>query len=302
MGSVFYDIEQKSGALKGAFLHTILSEVYYFAHEVVMIEWFSSLAHYQQALLATLFTWGVTVLGASVVIFFRAVHKDVMDATLGFSSGVMIAASFWSLLLPANEMAHELGFSSDAVLIMGFFCGGVLLFAGDRIFDFVKAKMPEDSDDIDKKRASLLVFSITLHNIPEGLCVGVAFGSLAYGAKGATLVSACVLALGIGIQNFPEGAAVSVPLRREGFSRSRAFFWGQISGAVEPIAGVCGALLVTHVKTMLPFCLSFAAGAMIYVVSKELIPESQSGEKKDVMALFTLVGFAVMMLLDVTFS
>ncbi len=267
-----------------------------------MIRWFSSLAYYQQALLATLFTWGVTALGASVVIFFKAMHKDVMDAMLGFSSGVMIAASFWSLLLPADKMAQEQGLSSCSVLIFGFICGGALIFAGDKIFDLIKAKMPENDDDIGKKRASLLVFSITLHNIPEGLCVGVAFGSLAYGAKGATLASACLLALGIGLQNFPEGAAVSVPLRREGLSRSNAFFWGQISGAVEPLSGVCGALLVTHVKIMLPFCLSFAAGAMIYVVSKELIPESQSGEKKGLMALFTLVGFAVMMLLDVIFS
>jgi ZIP family zinc transporter len=181
----------------------------------------------------------------------------------------------------------------------GFLSGGGLLFVGDKIYSALER---ENASSPHKKRALLLVFSITLHNIPEGLCVGVAFGSLAYGLSGANLASACLLALGIGLQNFPEGTAVSVPLRREGVSRSRSFFWGQISGAVEPVSGVLGALLVMYVRTLLPFCLSFAAGAMLYVVVEELIPESQSGEKKDVMAIFTLIGFSFMMALDMIFS
>lgn len=267
-----------------------------------MIQWFSSLDHSLQALFATLFTWGVTALGASLVIFFKHIHKNVMDAMLGLAAGVMIAASFWSLLLPAAEMARTLGFSSCAVLICGFLSGGILLFIGDKAFSLAEKRMPQNSALGKKKRSALLIFSITLHNIPEGLCVGVAFGSLTYGLDGATLASSCLLALGIGLQNFPEGTAVSVPLRREGLSRGRAFFWGQISGAVEPIAGVAGAMLVTYVRTLLPFCLSFAAGAMIYVVVEELIPEIGSSEKKDVMALFALIGFSVMMLLDTIFS
>lgn len=264
-----------------------------------MIQWFSSLAPWQQALLATIFTWGVTAAGASLVFFFKNIHKNVMDAMLGLAAGVMIAASFWSLLLPASEMAEELALPTLPVLLCGFLSGGVLLFIGDKIFSALEKK---NASSPQKKRASLLVFSITLHNIPEGLCVGVAFGSLAYGLSGANLAAACLLALGIGLQNFPEGTAVSVPLRREGVSRVRAFFWGQISGFAEPISGVLGALLVMYVRTLLPFCLSFAAGAMLYVVVEELIPESQSGEKKDVMALFTLIGFSVMMLLDMVFS
>lgn len=264
-----------------------------------MIQWFSALVPWQQALLATLFTWGVTAAGASVVFFFKNINKNVMDAMLGFAAGVMVAASFWSLLLPAADMARTLGFSPLPVLLFGFLSGGALLFIGDNVFSILERK---NACSGRKKRSALLIFSITLHNIPEGLCVGVAFGSLAYGLSGANLASACLLALGIGLQNFPEGTAVSVPLRREGASRARAFLWGQISGAVEPAAGVLGALLVMRVRTLLPFCLAFAAGAMIYVVTAELIPESQSGKKKDVMAFFTLVGFCVMMALDMIFS
>ena len=264
-----------------------------------MIQWFSSLAPWQQALLATLFTWGVTAAGASVVFFFKNINKNVMDALLGFAAGVMIAASFWSLLLPAADMAQTLGMSALPVLLFGFLSGGGLLFVGDKVYSALER---ENASSQQKKRCALLIFSITLHNIPEGLCVGVAFGSLAYGLSGANLAAACLLALGIGLQNFPEGTAVSVPLRREGASRRTAFFWGQISGAVEPVSGVLGALLVMYVRTLLPFCLSFAAGAMLYVVVEELIPESQSGEKKDVMAIFTLIGFSVMMALDMIFS
>lgn len=263
-----------------------------------MINYFSNLSPIVQALLASLFTWGVTILGASIVFFFKKVKKGVMDALLGFSAGVMIAASFWSLLSPAIEMAE--GFKMNAWLITfcGFFCGGLLLFLGDKFYNFISEKK-KFSGNVKIKRCLMLIFSITLHNIPEGLVVGVAFGSLAYGIEGATLAAAITLAIGIGLQNFPEGSAVSLPLRREGLSRRKAFFFGQLSGVVEPIAAVIGALLVLKIQTLLPFLLSFAAGAMIYVVVEELIPESQSNSKKDLMALFTLVGFSIMMILDV---
>ncbi len=267
-----------------------------------MISWFFSLSPVFQALFATLFTWLITLLGASIVFFFKEVKKGIMDALLGFSAGVMIAASFWSLLSPAIEMANNMNMISWLVVFCGFFSGGLLLFTGDKLYDFVHQKMVNKMDTSTSgklKRCLMLVFSITLHNIPEGLVVGVAFGSLAYSIEGSSLASALTLALGIGLQNFPEGSAVSLPLRREGFSRKKAFFFGQLSGAVEPIAAIVGAILVLKIQTLLPFLLSFAAGAMIYVVVEELIPESQSNKKKDVMALFTLIGFSVMMILDV---
>lgn len=268
-----------------------------------MIEWFCNLDYYLQALLATIFTWFITALGACIVFFFKKINKSVMDAMLGFAAGVMIAASFWSLLAPAIEMADELKMCSWVVIFIGFVGGGLLLFSGDKIYDYFDKKFkknkPKGKENHSLKRCLMLVFSITLHNIPEGLAVGVAFGSLAYGLDGATLGAACMLALGIGLQNFPEGTAVSVPLRREGFSRKKAFFYGQLSGIVEPISGVLGALLVIKVRFLLPYLLAFAAGAMIYVVVEELIPESQTNKKKDLMALFTLIGFAVMMIMDV---
>ena len=259
-----------------------------------MFNLFCSLAPVWQALASSLFMWAMTAAGAAAVFLFRSTNKYVMMWMLGLSAGVMTAASFWSLLMPAAEMCEELGFSSSAVLTLGFFLGGAVLFFCDAAFARCEKR--------EKTRSAMLVFSVTLHNIPEGLCVGVAFGALAYGLPGASLAGAMLLALGIGLQNFPEGTAVSVPLRREGVSRSRSFFWGQISGAVEPVSGVLGALLVMYVRTLLPFCLSFAAGAMLYVVVEELIPESQSGEKKDVMAIFTLIGFSFMMALDMIFS
>lgn len=262
-----------------------------------MIDYFMELNHVPQAFIATLFTWGVTALGASLVFLFKKVNKSVMDAMLGFAGGVMIAASFWSLLSPAIEMAENLDMIAWLVASLGFFSGGLLLFIGDKFFDKFDKKREKTSNKV--KRCLMLIFSITLHNIPEGLAIGVAFGSLAYGLEGATLAAACLLALGIGIQNFPEGTAVSVPLRREGLSRKKSFFFGQLSGVVEPIAGVVGALLVLKMRLMLPFLLSFAAGAMIYVVVEELIPESQTNKKKDLMALFTLVGFSIMMILDI---
>lgn len=263
-----------------------------------MIEFFTNLNHVTQALIATIFTWGITALGAAFVFFFKNVRKGIMDAMLGFAAGVMIAASFWSLLSPAIDMAENLGMNTWLITAIGFMSGGLLLFIGDKIFNKLDIKNQDTNNNF--KRCLMLIISITLHNIPEGLAVGVAFGSLAYGIEGATLAAACLLAFGIGIQNFPEGTAVSVPLRREGLSRRKSFFFGQLSGIVEPISGVIGALLVMRIRLLLPFLLAFAAGAMIYVVVEELIPESQSNNKKDLMALFTLIGFSIMMILDIS--
>lgn len=266
-----------------------------------MINFFEGLSPITQAFVATIFTWGVTVLGASIVFFFKEVKKGIMDALLGFSAGVMIAASFWSLLNPAIDMAQDMNMISWLVVFAGFFSGGLLLFLGDKIYVFLSKRIKKSNAKTSSKikRCLMLIFSITLHNIPEGLVVGVAFGSLAYGLEGATIASAVTLALGIGLQNFPEGSAVSLPLRREGMSRRKAFFFGQLSGVVEPIAAIVGAILVLKIQVLLPFLLAFAAGAMIYVVVEELIPESQSNERKDLMALFTLIGFSIMMILDI---
>ena len=250
------------------------------------------------SLIATLFTWGVTALGAAFVFFFKKVNRNVMDAMLGFAAGVMIAASFWSLLEPGISLADELGKNAWVTASLGFLSGGIVLYIGDKVCNRLMKKFKNSNKD-GMKRSFLLISSITLHNIPEGLAVGVAFGSLCYGMTEAMLLSAMVFALGIGLQNFPEGSAVSLPLRREGYSRSKSFMYGQLSGIVEPISGVIGAILVSKVQNVLPFLLCFAAGAMIYVVVEELIPESQSNKCKDLMAFFTLIGFTVMMVLDV---
>lgn len=262
-----------------------------------MVEFFCGLNHVTQALLATIFTWSVTALGAALVFLFKTIKKNIMDAMLGFAAGVMISASFWSLLSPAIEMAENLKMVTWLVATAGFFGGGLLLLIGDKIFTKLSKNKKYNNNSF--RRCLMLIFSITLHNIPEGLAVGVAFGSLSYGLDGTTLAATSLLALGIGIQNFPEGTAVSVPLRREGMSRKKAFFFGQLSGIVEPISAVIGALLVTKIRLLLPFLLSFAAGAMIYVVVEELIPESQTNKNKDLMALFTLIGFSIMMILDI---
>lgn len=248
-----------------------------------------------QALFATIFTWGVTALGASLVFMFKKINKNILDSMLGIAAGVMIAASFWSLLAPAIEMADSLNMNTIIIVSFGFLSGGLLLFIGDKIM----SKLRNKSISKTNKRIFMLITSITLHNIPEGLAVGVAFGSTLYGLDGASIMSAWTLAFGIGIQNFPEGTAVSVPLLREGFSKKKAFLFGQLSGIVEPISGVIGALLVLKMRILLPFLLAFAAGAMIYVVTEELIPESQTNESKDIMAMFCLVGFTIMMILDV---
>ncbi len=262
---------------------------------------FSGCGYTAQALIATLFTWGVTALGAAVVVFFKKINKTVLDAMLSIAAGVMTAACFWSLLSPSLQMAESLGINPWLTVCAGFLSGGLLIYLGEKLLGFITTRngTGEKTPNMRKKRIVMLIVSITLHNIPEGLAVGVAFGSIAYGLEGAGISAAVLLALGIGIQNFPEGTAVSVPLRREGMSRGRAFFYGQLSGAVEPVAGVLGALLVLHVRALLPFFLAFAAGAMLYVVTQELIPESQTNPRRGLMALFTVFGFALMMVLDV---
>ncbi len=260
-----------------------------------MIEFYIHLNPILQALIACIFTFSITALGAGLVIFFKNINKNILDAMLGSAAGVMIAASFWSLLSPAISLAETLKMNIILVITTSFISGGLLLFVGDKIFSNLKIK----NKDNNLKKTIMLVSSITLHNIPEGLAIGVAFGTIAYGLDGATLTSACLLAFGIGIQNFPEGTAVSVPLRKYGLSRKKSFILGSLSGIVEPIAGVIGAILALKIRILLPFLLAFAAGAMIYVVVVELIPESQSNERKDLMAMFTLIGFTIMMMLDV---
>lgn len=262
-----------------------------------MINWYMNLNYPIQALIASLFTWGITSLGAAVVFLFKKVNKNTMDAMLGLSAGVMLAATFWSLLSPALEMAENLKLISWLIVSLGVLSGGLLLFCGDKIFDRI-TKKKTNSHSI--KRSLMLIFSITLHNIPEGMAIGVAFGSVFYNLEGATLAAAVMLAIGIGIQNFPEGSAVSLPLRREGMSPQKAFFFGMLSGIVEPISAVVGAILVIKVQVLLPILLSFAGGAMIYVVVQELIPESQTNKKKDLMALFTILGFLLMMIFDIS--
>lgn len=262
-----------------------------------MINWYMNLNYPIQALIASLFTWGITSLGAAVVFLFKKVNKNTMDAMLGLSAGVMLAATFWSLLSPALEMAENLKLISWLIVSLGVLSGGLLLFCGDKIFDRI-TKKKTNSHSI--KRSLMLIFSITLHNIPEGMAIGVAFGSVFYNLEGATLAAAVMLAIGISIQNFPEGSAVSLPLRREGMSPPKAFFFGMLSGIVEPISAVVGAILVIKVQVLLPILLSFAGGAMIYVVVQELIPESQTNKKKDLMALFTILGFLLMMIFDVS--
>ena len=272
-----------------------------------MVSFFLKLSPVIQALIGTLFTWGVTAVGAAVVFFFKSINRKILNAMLGFAAGVMIAASFWSLLNPAIILSEELGQIPWIVVSIGFLSGGLFLFGIDKLLPHLHIGLSEDKAEGIKtgwQRSILLVLAITLHNIPEGLAVGVAFGAAAYGIPGASITSAIALAIGIGLQNFPEGAAVSVPLRREGFSRGKAFLHGQASGIVEPMAGVMGAIAVGSMRGFLPYALSFAAGAMIFVVVEELIPEAQQDEGKvkgtaDLVTLSCMLGFTVMMILDV---
>jgi len=267
-----------------------------------MVTWFVNLNPIVQALVATLFTWFMTALGAALVFIFKDVSRKVLDSMLGFAAGVMIAASFWSLLAPSIEMAEESGGLSWVPALVGFLLGGIFLRIVDRILPHLHAGFPTEQAEGIKtswRRSVLLVLAITIHNVPEGLAVGVAFGALAADLPAASLGVAIALAIGIGIQNFPEGTAVSVPLRREGMSVLKSFWYGQLSGVVEPIAGVIGAATVILSRPLLPYALAFAAGAMIFVVVEELIPESQLEGNTDLATMGAMLGFAVMMTLDV---
>ncbi len=267
-----------------------------------MIESFEQLSPITQALLATLFTWFLTAAGAAVVFPARQLSRKMLDAMLGFAAGVMIAASCWSLLIPSIEMAADWSIPAWVPATVGFLVGAAFLRLVDRILPHLHAGMAiKEAEGVKTKwqRTTLLVLAITLHNIPEGLAIGVAFGAAAAGLDSATLAGATALAIGIGIQNFPEGTAVSMPLRREGMSRARCFWYGQLSGVVEPAAGVLGAALALVARPILPYALAFAAGAMIFVVVEELIPESQTGGHSHSATWGAIIGFAVMMTVDV---
>ncbi len=257
------------------------------------------------ALFAGLYTWGMTAAGAAMVFLMHKPSRTLLDAALGFASGVMVAASFFSLLLPAIELAEERGQQPWLPAVAGFLLGGVVLRLIDRFLPHLHLFNPTEAAEgipTSWRRTTLLILTVTLHNIPEGLAVGVAFGAAALltGEISVQLFAGAVaLAIGIGLQNFPEGAAVSVPLRREGLSSPKAFFYGQLSGVVEPISAVLGAAGVLFIQELLPFALAFAAGAMIFVVVEELIPEAHSSGNGDVATLGAMLGFAVMMFLDV---
>ena len=266
------------------------------------MEWLLKYNPILLALFATLFTWFITALGAAMVFFFKTIDKRMLNSMLGFAAGVMIAASFWSLLKPAIEMSEV----SDGIVwfpaVIGFLSGGAFILLIDKILPHLHMGLPRSKAEGIKtswQRSVLLILAITLHNIPEGLAVGVAFGALTGNTDIQGLSGAVSLAFGIGLQNFPEGAAVSIPLRREGFSRLKGFWYGQLSGIVEPIAGVIGAYMVLTITALLPYALAFAAGAMIFVVIEELIPESQRENKTDLSTIGAMLGFATMMLLDV---
>jgi ZIP family zinc transporter len=267
-----------------------------------MVDAFSSWTPVSQALAASLFTWGITALGAGVVFFFKDVGRKALDSALGFTAGVMIAASFWSLLNPAIALSEEMGMVKWVPPLIGFLSGAFSMRLVDFVLPHVHLFGPlSDAEGVKTswRRTTLLVLAITLHNIPEGLAIGVAFGAVAAGYESATLGAAVALAVGIGIQNCPEGTAIAVPLRREGLSRIRSWWFGQLSAAVEPAAAVAGAIAVTMMRPILPYALAFAAGAMIFVVVEEVIPESQSGGHGDLATLGAMIGFAVMMTLDV---
>lgn len=257
------------------------------------------------ALMATVCTWLLTATGASFVFVFKTISRKVLDTMLGFTGGVMIAASFWSLLSPAIEMSRGLFLPQWVPAATGFLTGALFLFALDKLLPHLHINFGQGEQEGVKakwNKTVLLVLAITLHNIPEGLAVGIAFGAVAAGLPGAEIGGALALAIGIGLQNLPEGTAVAVPLRRNGLSRFRSFWWGQLSAIVEPFAGVAGALFVLHVTAILPYALSFAAGAMVYVVVEEVIPETQRDKYTDFATIGFVVGFIVMMALDVSLT
>ena len=266
-----------------------------------IIEYFSQLDPVQGALYATLFTWGITALGASSVFLFKSMSSVALDGMLGFTGGVMVAASFWSLLSPAIEMSAGEGFAKVMPAAIGFGLGALFIFGLDKILPHIHINFKK-SEGIKTpwRRTTLLVLAITLHNIPEGLAIGVLFGGVASGIPEASIAGAVALAFGIGLQNFPEGIAVAMPLRRSGVSRLKSFWYGQLSAIVEPIAGVIGAVAVTFFTPLLPYALAFAAGAMIFVVVEEVIPETQLENNTDIATLGFIGGFIIMMSLDVS--
>lgn len=265
-----------------------------------VLAYFESINPITGALVATLFTWGLTAAGAALVFFFRTLNRAVLDGMLGFTGGVMVAASFWSLLAPGIEMSEGEGFSKVIPAAVGFLLGAAFIFGLDKILPHLHINFKE-SEGIKTPwhRTTLLTLAITLHNVPEGLAVGVLFGGVAAGFDGATIGGAVALALGIGLQNFPEGFAVAMPLRRQGLSRTRSFVYGQASAIVEPIAAVLGAWAVLTFQPILPYALSFAAGAMIFVVVEEVIPETQQDKYTDIATMGFIGGFIIMMTLDV---
>jgi ZIP family zinc transporter len=265
-----------------------------------VLTYFESINPILAAFYATMFTWFLTALGASFVFFFKGMNRTFFDGMLGFTGGVMVAASFWSLLAPSIEMSEGDGFVKVIPAAVGFALGALFIFGLDKILPHVHINFKE-TEGIKSpwQKTTLLVLAITLHNIPEGLAVGVLFGGVAAGIPEASIAGAVTLAIGIGIQNFPEGIAVSMPLRRMGMSRRKSFMYGQSSAIVEPIAGVLGAVAVTFFTPLLPYALAFAAGAMIFVVVEEVIPETQQANNTDIATLGFIGGFIVMMILDV---
>lgn len=265
-----------------------------------IITYLESINPITAALYATLFTWLVTALGSSFVFFFKGYNKNIMDTMLGFTGGVMVAASVWSLLIPAIDMSEGTGFKQVMPSVIGFLLGAAFLYSIDKVLPHLHVNFQKvEGVKTPWQKTTLMILAITLHNIPEGLAVGVLFGGVAAGIPEASIAGAVALAVGIGLQNFPEGIAVAMPLRRMGLSRRKSFFYGQASAIVEPIAGVVGALAVTFFSPILPYALSFAAGAMIFVVIEEVIPESQQNKSSDLATIGFIGGFIVMMTLDV---
>jgi zinc transporter, ZIP family len=267
-----------------------------------MISFLEQFSPVVQALFGTFFTWGLTALGAAGVFLSKEISRKVLDGMLGFAAGVMIAASYWSLLAPSIEISEGLGIPSFVPPAIGFLLGGIALWLIDRMIPHLHLNLPDSEIEGPKtswQRSVLLILAITIHNIPEGMAVGVAFGAAAAGIPGANIAGAVALALGIGIQNFPEGLAISAPLRREGLSRAKSWWYGQLSAVVEPIGAVIGAAAVITMRQVLPYALAFAAGAMIYVVIEELIPEAEAGSNTDIATGGAMLGFTVMMILDV---
>lgn len=269
-----------------------------------MIDFILELDPLIQVVVATLFTWGMTASGSALVFTTKTFNQKFLDGMLGFAGGVMIAASFWSLLSPAIEMAEGGRLPTWLPVAIGFLLGAQFLFAIDKLLPHLHPNAPiETAEGIQprrKKRSTLLVLAITLHNIPEGLAIGVSFGAVAIGSPSASFTGALALAIGIGIQNIPEGAAVSMPLLRDGYSKKRSFLMGQYSGMVEPISAIIGFLGVAFIEPLLPVALAFAAGAMIFVVAEEVIPSSQEEGNKDLAVMCLMIGFTIMMILDVS--